>query len=100
MSEKFVFQYMANFHHEIPMYELYNGTEYPEYELLCVTPAFNASKKGEGVEVLDTLNAFVHVEVVLRRPRYYNHLRSNFDSQTYATSTLLYVRPNDTDAEE
>jgi hypothetical protein len=80
------------------MYELYDSEKYPEYELFCQSPTFNASLKGS--EGLDELNSFIHIEVELRSPRYYDHLRSNFDSQTYSTSTLLFVRPNDTDPVE
>lgn len=98
VSEKFTFQYVANFYPGMVMYELYDEVKYPEYELLCVQKTFNASKKG--VEDLDELNAFIHLEVTLRYPRYYNFLKSNFDSGTYNTSTLLYIRSNDTDEEE
>jgi hypothetical protein len=89
---------MANFYADVPMYELYDQVLYPEYELYCQAGAYNSTKKG--VEDLDELNAFVHVELELRYPRYYDHLKSNFDSQTYNTSTLLYIRSNDTEPEE
>ena len=49
---------------------------------------------------MEELKAFVHVEVELRYPKYYDYLRSNFESQIYNNSVLLYVRPNSTSSEE
>lgn len=52
------------------------------------------------MEDLDFLKTFVHIELELRYPKYYDYLRTNFESQIYDTSILVYVRPNSTDDEE
>jgi hypothetical protein len=98
VHDNFVFQYLANFYADIPMYELYDDQKYPNYTLSCRAGDYNSSISG--VVDQETLNQFIHMELELRYPHYYDYLKSSFDSQTYNSSTLLYVRSNTTEPEE
>lgn len=98
VHEKFVFQYLANFYPDIPMYELYDEQKYSNYTLSCRAGDYNSSISG--VVDQQQLNKYIHMELELRYPHYYDYLKSSFDSQTYNTSTLLYVRSNSTTPEE
>jgi hypothetical protein len=42
----------------------------------------------------------LQIEVTYRFPHQYNSLKSNFDSQIYNNSILIYVRPNSVSDDE
>ena len=94
----FEYQFLANFYGEVPFYQLYDEVKHDNYTLHCVSPQLNATMNG--VQNLDTLNEFISLEWVLRRPVKFDFIKHNFESATHDAAVVVWIYDDETPEEE